>query len=168
MRQLIGTQLATPKPIYGVPLVSPLPSSRTVGRTLTPCIRMSIVAPPVPLEIKGFEGEVVGNDSLSLKVADPETAKGLVHRYVVKVRRDMRKVNNSGKDSSIDDPSQGNASTKTRGEVRGGGRKPYAQKGGGRARRGSNRSPLIVGGGVIFGPKVPIDLLDTPSHFFTL
>jgi len=99
---------------------------------------MSMIAPPVPLEVKGFEGDVIGKEELSLKVADPETAKGLVHRYLVKVRRDMRK---------------GNASTKTRAEVSGGGRKPFPQKGRGQARRGSNRSPLIVGGGVIFGPK---------------
>jgi len=48
---------------------------------------------------------------------------------------------------------QGTSSTLTKGEVSGGGAKPYKQKGTGRARRGSNRSPLIRGGGIAFGPK---------------
>jgi large subunit ribosomal protein L4 len=51
---------------------------------------------------------------------------------------------------------QGNASTKNRGAVSGGGKKPFRQKGTGRARAGSSRSPLMHGGGVVFGP-VPRD-----------
>ena len=62
----------------------------------------------------------------------------VVHRKYVLERRNAR---------------AGTASTKTRSEVRGGGRKPFKQKGTGRARQGSIRSPLKVGGGVSFGPK---------------
>ncbi|MGH2498024.1 MAG: 50S ribosomal protein L4 [Ktedonobacteraceae bacterium] len=58
---------------------------------------------------------------------------------------------------------QGNASTKTRAEVSGGGKKPYKQKGTGRARQGSTRSPQFRHGGVVFGPKPHIYHHDVPK-----
>jgi large subunit ribosomal protein L4 len=88
--------------------------------------------------VKNWQGEEVGEATLDLKVANPETAEHIVHRAVVRQTTNAR---------------QGSASTKTRSEVRGGGRKPWRQKGTGRARAGSSRSPLWRGGGVIFGPK---------------
>lgn len=88
--------------------------------------------------VKNWQGEEVGETSLNLKVANPENAEHIVHRAVVRQTTNAR---------------QGSASTKTRSEVRGGGRKPWRQKGTGRARAGSSRSPLWRGGGVIFGPK---------------
>jgi large subunit ribosomal protein L4 len=88
--------------------------------------------------VKNWQGEQVGETSFELRVAKEETAAHIVHRALV------RQLNNSR---------QGTVSTKTRSEVRGGGRKPWRQKGTGRARAGSIRSPLWRGGGVIFGPK---------------
>jgi large subunit ribosomal protein L4 len=88
--------------------------------------------------VKNWQGEEAGKASLELRVANEQNAAHVVHRALV------RQLNNSR---------QGTASTKTRAEVRGGGRKPWRQKGTGRARAGSNRSPLWRGGGVIFGPK---------------
>ncbi|HEY9668836.1 MAG TPA: 50S ribosomal protein L4 [Coleofasciculaceae cyanobacterium] len=88
--------------------------------------------------VRNWQGEEVGNATLDLRVAKPESAAHVVHRALV------RQVTNAR---------QGTASSKTRSEVSGGGRKPWRQKGTGRARAGSNRSPLWRGGGVIFGPK---------------
>ncbi|MDH6059271.1 50S ribosomal protein L4 [Chrysosporum bergii ANA360D] len=88
--------------------------------------------------IKNWQGEQIGNTTFELRIAKESTATHIVHRALV------RQMTNSR---------QGTASTKTRSEVRGGGRKPWRQKGTGRARAGSIRSPLWRGGGVIFGPK---------------
>jgi large subunit ribosomal protein L4 len=88
--------------------------------------------------VRNWQGEDVGQATLDLRVAKEETAAHIVHRAMVRQLTNAR---------------QGTASTKTRAEVRGGGRKPWRQKGTGRARAGSIRSPLWRGGGVIFGPK---------------
>lgn len=92
----------------------------------------------VDCAIRNWQGEEVGNVDLDLAVAQGENASHIVHRALVRQMGNAR---------------QGTASTKTRAEVRGGGRKPWRQKGTGRARAGSIRSPLWRGGGVIFGPK---------------
>ncbi len=88
--------------------------------------------------IKNWQGEETGQTTLNLRVAKEESAAHVIHRSLR-----LQMANNR----------QGTASTKTRSEVRGGGRKPWRQKGTGRARAGSIRSPLWRGGGVIFGPK---------------
>jgi large subunit ribosomal protein L4 len=88
--------------------------------------------------IKDWQGSDKGSATIDLRVAKEETAKAVVHRALVRQLANAR---------------QGTACTKTRSEVRGGGRKPWRQKGTGRARAGSTRSPLWRGGGVIFGPK---------------
>jgi large subunit ribosomal protein L4 len=62
---------------------------------------------------------------------------------------------------------QGTHATKTRGEVRGGGRKPYRQKGTGRARQGSRRAPQFVGGGIVHGPQPRNYAQRTPKKMIT-
>ncbi|MFW6386536.1 MAG: 50S ribosomal protein L4 [Bacillota bacterium] len=91
-------------------------------------------------QVKKYDME--GNENGKILLSDDIFAEGinepLVHEVVTAQLAAKRK---------------GTASTKTRSEVRGGGRKPWRQKGTGRARHGSIRSPLWVGGGIIFGPK---------------
>ncbi len=86
----------------------------------------------------GMDGSVVGN----INVSD-EIFKGKINKHLMWEAVRMRLFNERA----------GTACTKTRGEVRGGGRKPWPQKGTGRARQGSIRAPHWVGGGVVFGPK---------------
>ena len=85
-----------------------------------------------------WQGKETGESSIDLKTAKESSAADLLHRAVLRQQAHSR---------------QGTASSLTRSEVRGGGRKPYKQKGTGRARQGSIRTPLRPGGGVIFGPK---------------
>jgi large subunit ribosomal protein L4 len=88
-----------------------------------------------PLDISGKQL----NDSHELKLTVLENSGNyLLHKDVIRHSSSQ---------------TQGTTSTKTRSEVRGGGSKPWRQKGTGRARAGSSRSPLWKGGGVIFGPK---------------
>jgi len=89
-------------------------------------------------DILDWQGQSSGTASLDWTVAKPATASDLLHRAVVRQLANRR---------------QGTANTLTRSEVRGGGRKPYRQKGTGRARQGSIRTPLRPGGGIIFGPR---------------
>lgn len=90
------------------------------------------------IDVYNQEGQQVGSVELSESVFGVESHEALVHQYIVNYRARQR---------------QGTASTKGRAEVRGGGRKPWRQKGTGRARSGTIRSPLWRGGGIVFGPK---------------
>lgn len=92
----------------------------------------------IPVALYNKNAEPAGNLELDEKVFGEALNLNLVHRVFQWWRTQTR---------------QANASTKNRGDVRGGGRKPWRQKGTGRARAGSIRSPLWRGGGVTFGPK---------------
>ncbi len=83
-------------------------------------------------------GARVGERDLAPEVFEARVSVPLMHQVVVAALASLRR---------------GTHSTKTRGEVSGGGRKPWRQKGTGRARHGSTRSPLWVGGGIAHGPK---------------
>jgi len=90
------------------------------------------------LSLYNIKGEEVGEFSLKDDIFNAKINKYLVHQVVKRYLADKRR---------------GTASTKTRGEVSGGGAKPWRQKGTGRARAGSDRSPIWVGGGTVFGPQ---------------
>ena len=90
------------------------------------------------IDILSPAGTKAGSVDLPDDIFDVQTNIPLIHQVVVGQLAAAR---------------QGTHSTKTRGEVRGGGRKPHAQKGTGRARQGSTRAPQFVGGGVVHGPK---------------
>ncbi len=90
------------------------------------------------IEIKDRENKVVGKITLPENIFGLEVKKDILHTAVVNYLANQR---------------QGTHATKTRGMVRGGGKKPWRQKHTGRARHGSIRSPLWKGGGVVFGPQ---------------
>jgi len=89
------------------------------------------------IEVKSPAGAAAGTVELPAEVFDVQVNIPLIHQVVVAQLAAAR---------------QGTHSTKTRGEVRGGGRKPYRQKGTGRARQGTVTAPHYRGGGVVFGP----------------
>jgi large subunit ribosomal protein L4 len=92
----------------------------------------------VKTNVYNQSGEIVGELKLSDKVFAVEINEDLIHQAMVTQSANERQVL---------------AHTKTKAEVRGGGKKPWKQKGTGRARAGSSRSPIWIGGGVTFGPR---------------
>lgn len=90
------------------------------------------------LNIYKLDGSQAGTVEVNNEIFGIEPNKHVMHEVLVAELAEAR---------------QGSASTKTRAEVRGGGRKPFRQKGTGRARQGSTRAPHMVGGGVVHGPK---------------
>jgi large subunit ribosomal protein L4 len=90
------------------------------------------------LTVKAAGGKTEGTVELPAEIFDVTANVALMHQVVIAQLAAAR---------------QGTHSTKTRGEVRGGGKKPYRQKGTGRARQGSTRAPQFVGGGVVHGPQ---------------
>ncbi|MEZ0340002.1 50S ribosomal protein L4 [Mycobacterium sp. pV006] len=90
------------------------------------------------LEVRTPGGKTDGSIELPAELFDVEPNIALMHQVVTAQLAAAR---------------QGTHSTKTRGEVRGGGKKPYRQKGTGRARQGSTRAPQFAGGGTVHGPK---------------
>src|SRR5690242_9931271 len=89
------------------------------------------------IDVRKADGSTAGSVDLPADVFDVQANIALMHQVVVAQQAAAR---------------QGTHDTKTRGEVSGGGKKPYRQKGTGRARQGSTRSPQFAGGGVVHGP----------------
>jgi len=95
------------------------------------------VTEQLTVDVVDANGETTGTVDLPLDVFGVQVNVPLIHQVVVAQQAAAR---------------QGTASTKTRADVRGGGRKPYRQKGTGRARQGSTRAPQFAGGGIVHGP----------------
>jgi large subunit ribosomal protein L4 len=93
--------------------------------------------PNLTIDVLGANGEVAGTALLPEELFAAQTNVPLIHQVVVAQLAAAR---------------QGTHDTKSRGEVRGGGKKPYKQKGTGRARQGSIRAPQFTGGGIVHGP----------------
>ena len=91
------------------------------------------------IDVLNIAGDKLESIKLDKEVFDGKVNRKLLHQVITAYLANKR---------------QGTASTKTRGEVSGGGKKPWKQKGTGRARVGSNRSPIWRGGGTVFGPKM--------------
>lgn len=102
----------------------------------------------ISLDVYGVDGKVAGKVSVSAEVFGAEVNKKLIAQAVRVYLANQR---------------QGNASTKTRGEVDGSTAKIYRQKGTGRARHGSKRAPIFVKGGIVFGPKPRDFSLELPT-----
>jgi len=100
------------------------------------------------VEIYNLKGEKIRDFTSNENILGRELNSDLISQYL-KVYLTNQRV--------------GNASTKTRGEVSGTGKKPFKQKGTGNARRGSSRTPLAVGGGITFGPKPKDFRLELPK-----
>ena len=96
------------------------------------------MADALSVDIVDSKGDKTGSVELPPEIFDVEPNIPLMHQVVVAQLAAAR---------------QGTHATKTRGDVRGGGRKPYRQKGTGRARQGSTRAPQFVGGGTVHGPQ---------------
>ena len=101
------------------------------------------------LKVLNIEGKETGNIDLPDEQFAGHVNTGVIHQAVVMYRASLR---------------QGTASTKERSEVSGGGKKPYRQKGTGRARAGSSRSPLRKGGGLTYGPRPRSFSFDVPKR----
>jgi large subunit ribosomal protein L4 len=95
-------------------------------------------AAPLTVEVRAGDGSGVGTVDLPVEVFGVQTNVPLIHQVVVAQLAAAR---------------QGTHATRTRGMVRGGGKKPYRQKGTGRARQGSTRAPQFAGGGTVHGPQ---------------
>jgi large subunit ribosomal protein L4 len=105
------------------------------------------------LAVRNHEGKKVDEVELKAGVFEVKANEAVVHQVVRAQLAAKRK---------------GLASTRSRGEVHGGGRKPWRQKGTGRARAGSNRSPLWKGGGTVFGPSPRNYSVKVPKKVKTL